>query len=201
MRYLPIELDVAGREALVVGAGREAVAKIARLCEAGARVTVIAAGRIDREVREDTRVVVHERALEDADLETPCIVFVEPGDEALSRRLHAWGMRTGRPVCTLDRPEVSTFANPAIVEVSGLTIAFGASGASPGTLRRIREDLGALFADERFRRWLDALGALREQLPHGERARRMAAAVRGFGIEARLRFPAWFEQGEEPPAD
>jgi precorrin-2 dehydrogenase/sirohydrochlorin ferrochelatase len=201
VRYLPIELDVAGREALVVGAGRETAAKIARLIEAGARVTVVASGPVDGPLREDRRVVLHERALEDTDLETPCVVFVEPGDDALSQRLHAWGVRTGRPVCTLDRPELSTFANPAVVEVSGLTIAFGAGGASPGTLRRIREDLGALFADERLGRWLDALRTLRERLPHGARGKTMAAAVRGFGIDARLRFPPWFERGEEPPAD
>jgi precorrin-2 dehydrogenase / sirohydrochlorin ferrochelatase len=42
MRYLPIELDVAGREALVVGVSAEALSKVDRLIDAGAKVTVIA---------------------------------------------------------------------------------------------------------------------------------------------------------------
>jgi precorrin-2 dehydrogenase/sirohydrochlorin ferrochelatase len=84
------------------------------------------------------------------------------------------------------------------VIASGLTIAFSSGGASPGALRRIREDLGALFSDSRLAGFLDALRALRERLPRGERAARLRAAVEGFGVEGRLRFPAWFARGEEP---
>jgi len=202
VRYFPIELDLAGRDALVVGGGREALAKVERLLEAGARVTVLATGDPDSALRTGARAgrfTLHERELRDSDLEAPWVVFVEPGDEPLSRRLLEWGTRTRRPVCTLDRPELSTFANPTVVGVGGLTLAIGSGGASPGTLRRIREDLSALFSDERFTRWLTTLATLRETLPRGERARRMAAAVRGFAVDAKLRFPAWFERGEEPP--
>jgi precorrin-2 dehydrogenase / sirohydrochlorin ferrochelatase len=36
---------------------------------------------------------------------------------------------------------------------------------------------------------------MREKLPRGERAAKMAEAVKGFAVEARLRFPDWFENG------
>ena len=64
-----------------------------------------------------------------------------------------------------------------------------------------RPRLCAVFGDERFGRWLGAMKALRESLPRGERGPRMNAAVRGFGLEGKLRFPAWFERGEDPPRD
>jgi precorrin-2 dehydrogenase/sirohydrochlorin ferrochelatase len=199
MRYLPIELDVQGREALVVGGGNLIASKVDRLVEAGARVTVIAPGDVDAGVRAHARggrVALLRRAFEPADLEGKTIVFAEPGDEALSQQLFAWGSREGRLVCTLDRPEVCTFINPAVVSTPALTMSFSTAGASPGTLRRIREDLGALFADPRFGRYIDALRALRATLPRGERAARMAAAVEGFAIEARLRFPSWLGEDE-----
>jgi precorrin-2 dehydrogenase/sirohydrochlorin ferrochelatase len=97
--------------------------------------------------------------------------------------------------CTLDRPEASTFTNVAVVRTPGVTMTFGSSGRSPGLVRRIREDLEALFSDARFGRFVDELAALRASLPRGERAARMADAVRGFAVEARLRYPEWFERG------
>jgi precorrin-2 dehydrogenase / sirohydrochlorin ferrochelatase len=199
MLYLPIELDVRGREALVVGGGAVVAAKVARLVEAGARVTVIAPGELDAEVEAHAasgRVTIVRRPFEPHDLEGKVIVFAAPGDDELSRRLFAWAEREARLVCTLDRPEVCTFINPAVVRAPAITMSFSTAGASPGTLRRIREDLGALFSEPRFERFIEALRALRATLPRGERAERMARAVEGFAIEGKLRFPAWFEEAE-----
>src|SRR4051812_12316823 len=91
MRYLPIELDVMGREALVVGAGAEAASKVDRLLSAGAKVTVAATADplhpVIEEAARSGRVTCVRRALEPADLEGKVIIFLEPGDEELSRRL------------------------------------------------------------------------------------------------------------------
>jgi precorrin-2 dehydrogenase/sirohydrochlorin ferrochelatase len=200
MRYLPIELDVAGREALVVGAGAEALSKVDRLIDAGARVTVIAERDPGPELEAraaDGRIALLAREATDADLAGKVIVFVAPpttaGGEARSLRWHAAARAGGGLFCAIDRPEACTFVNAAIARAPGLTMTFSTGGASPGAARRVREDLGALFADPRWARFIEALAALRASLPRGQRAARMAEAVNGFAIEARLRFPAWFE--------
>jgi precorrin-2 dehydrogenase/sirohydrochlorin ferrochelatase len=202
MASFPVALDLTGRGALVVGGGGEAPRAIERLLAAGARVTVVAPGDVDASILQAEAaglLALHRRPFDDGDLAGQAIVFLTPGDDDLSLRLHRELTAAGRLVCTLDRPEVSTFANLAVVTVSGLTLAFGSDGASPGTLRRIREDLAELFADPRFPRYLEALRRLRERLPRGEeRSARMRAALEGFAIEAKLRFPAWLERGEDP---
>jgi len=202
MKTLTIELDVRDRSALVVGGRGEAVSKIHRLIHAGAVVTVIAPpGPIDASVEEaarEGRVELHRRAAEERDAEGRAIVFLEPGDDELSRRLFDRARMSGGLVCTLDRPEVSTFINPAVVQVSGLTLSVSTGGKSPALARRIREDLEALFGDARFARFLSALGDLRAALPRGDRGSRIKEAVEGFAIEARVRFPGWFERGERP---
>lgn len=201
MRTLTIELDVRDRPALVVGGRGEAVSKIERLLEAGARVTVIAEHSVDAWVEAaaaEGRLELLRRAPEDRDAEGRAIVFLEPGDEELSRRWFERARSSGALVCTLDRPEVSTFINPAVVHVSGLSLSVSTGGRSPALARRIREDLEALFGDARFGRFLSALGDLRAALPRGERGARIKEAVKGFAIEARLRFPGWFDRGEEP---
>lgn len=201
MRYLPVELDVLGRDALVVGSGSEAASKVERLLAAGAKVTVIAPGpSVDPiiEARAREGAINWERRAPDAkDAEGKAIVFLEPGDEALSRRLFDVAAREGLLVCTLDRPSVSTFANPAVARVPGLTMSFSSGGVSPSVVRRVREDLEALFADPRFERFMSGLSALRKALPQGERAEPMKEAVAGFAIDARLRFPGWVEAPPE----
>jgi precorrin-2 dehydrogenase/sirohydrochlorin ferrochelatase len=203
MPTFPVELDLQGRAALVVGAGPEVWPKVSRLLEAGAAVTAVTEGdpgpellaladRMDLVIREAT----------DADLEGKAIIFVAPFTtaeaEARARRWHAAARRRGALFCCLDRPEASTFVNAAVVRVPGLAMTFSTGGVSPGALRRIREDLTALFADPRFGAFMAKLGALRASLPRGQRAARCAEAVRGFAVEARLRFPGWFERSEEP---
>ncbi len=205
MRYLPIELDVRDREALVIGVSPEVVSKIDRLVEAGAHVTVVAEGDPGSEVEERARegiVTLHRRAFVDADLAGKLIVFLAPfttkEGEAEARRLHAWALAENRLLCTVDRPEACTFINAAIVEASGIKLTISTGGASPGLARRLREDLSALLADPRLGAFVERLQSLRAALPRGERAARMGEAVKGFTLDGTLRFPSWFDHGDDP---
>lgn len=204
MRYLPVGLDLRDREALVIGSGGEIPAKVDRLIEVGARVTVIAATPdAAMEARATAgSITLLRREATDADLEGKAIVFVSPfgtpEEEARALRWHAEAVRAGRLFCAVDRPEACTFVNTAIARAPGLTLTIGTDGASPGAARRIREDLEALFADPRFARFVERLATLRASLPRGERAARLSEAVKGFAVEAKLRFPGWFERGEDP---
>lgn len=207
MSYLSIELYLKDHKALVIGAPQgELRSKIDRLLQAGAFVTVIAppecVDALDAfgQTHHDPRLELVCRKAVEEDAIGKSIVFLAPGDDALSLALHAYGRKTGTPVCTLDRPEMSTFINPATVCVSGLRISVGTQGTSPSLARRIREDLELLFSDEAFARFMNKLAGLRAALPRGERAARMKEAVLGFGIEARLHLPSWFSRGEEPPS-
>lgn len=205
MRYLPIELDVQGREALVLGASVEVVSKIARLLDAGARVTLVAEGPLPPEIEAWAAagvITAHRRAFQSGDLEGKLIVFAAPfftpEEEALARSLHAEALRSGRLFCAIDRPEASTFVNAAVARAASLVIAISTEGVSPGAARRVREDLEAIFADPRWERFVTTLRSLRASLPRGERAARMARAIHGFALEGKLRFPDWLDRGEAP---
>jgi precorrin-2 dehydrogenase / sirohydrochlorin ferrochelatase len=201
VRHFSVELDVAGREALVVGASGEVVSKIKRLVDAGARVLVVTTGPVDVLVDQwvmEGRVQLARRDAEIADVDGKYVVFVATNEAHRAPPFFERALREGRLLCTVDRPELSTFINPAVVHASGLTMTFSSGGTAPGALRRIREDLEVLFSDPRFARFIQALGRVRAQLPRGERAEKMSEAVRGFAIEAILRFPAWIDDKEAP---
>ena len=203
MITFPLEVDLQGRDALLVGAGPEIASKVDRLLDAGAVVTVIVEGDPGPELASRAgRISLATRAATDADLEGKAIVFVAPAvtpeGEARARRWHASAARDGRLFCAIDRPEACTFVNVAVGRAPGLTMTFSTGGRSPGLARRVREDLEALFSDPRFAAFTEKLAALRATLPRGQRATRMAEAVQGFAVEALLRFPDWFERGDEP---
>jgi precorrin-2 dehydrogenase/sirohydrochlorin ferrochelatase len=192
VRYLPIQLDLVGREALVVLATSlpptdELVAKVDRLISAGARVTLLHRG--DPGALASRSISIEARAVEDRDLDHKAITYVTNDDPALAERLHARALATSTLLSVVDRPERSTFASTAVIEANGLTISIASGGVAPGLLRRVREDLEALFADPRLGAFVDGLRQLRDALPRGERASRLSEAVRGFRIEARLHFP------------
>jgi precorrin-2 dehydrogenase/sirohydrochlorin ferrochelatase len=203
MRTFPVELDLRGREALVVGSFAEMVRKIQHLLDADARVTVVTEAESAPTPALSAlagRLTLLTRRASDADLEGKVVAFLAPWstpeDEARARRWHATAVRQGTLLCTVDRPETSTFVSPAVVEAPGLRMRFASGGRSPGLLRRVREDLEVLFSDPRFGRFVDELARRRAALPRGERAARMAEVLRGFAIEAHLRFPDWFERDE-----
>jgi len=201
VRYFPVELDVVGREALVVGATAEVVPKIGRLLDAGARVLVLTPGALDPSVERwvaEGRVMFERREARLEDVTGKALVLVATTNADRAASFYERALKNGCPLCTIDRPELSTFVNPAVVRASGLTMTFASGGAAPGAMRRIREDLEALFSDPRFGRFLDALERLRSRLPRGERAAKMADAVRGFGIDAVLRFPTWLDERDPP---
>lgn len=203
MVSFPVEMILQGCRALVVGTGPEIVPKVDRLLDAGAVVTVITEGPPDAELSERaSRVTLLTREATDANLEGQTIVFAAPfttpEGEARARRWHAAAAAAGRLFCAVDRPEACTFVSSALVRAGGLTMTVSTGGKSPALARRLREDLESLFSDGRFARFLAELGTRREAIPRGARAARMAEAVRGFAVEASLRFPGWFERGDDP---
>jgi siroheme synthase-like protein len=201
--YLPVEYDVRGRPAVVVGADALVISKVERLLRAGARVTVYACEHeVEASVDELARAgeLRLERGGPDCrTLEDACVVFVSPAVEGEVDGEWERARAKNRLWCTLDRPERSTFVNPAVATRAGIGLRLVSGGKSPALLRRLREDLERLLSDPRLERFVDELGSRRAALPREGRGARMRAAVRGFAITGRLVFPGWFEAGGEPP--
>lgn len=196
-----MQLVLAGREVLVVGAVGEVAGKVPRLVAAGARVRVVTDGPVDAAVQAEVdagRVSLDRRPFAWSDVDGAWLVYVGLEHEALAAELFAWATRERRLLNTVDRPATCTFLSPAVVELPDLQLSVSTHGASPGTARRIREDLEATFRDPRFAAYMDALRRLRDALPRSERAARLARAVAGFEVRASLGFPSWLTRGEAP---
>ena len=143
MQSFPIFLTLTDRRALVVGGGEPAARKVELLLSAGARVSLVAdtvVGDLAALIAEG-RISWAGRAFDEADLDGVSLVIVASDDMALATAVSQAGQRRGLPVNVVDRPALSSFIMPAIVDRAPVTIAISTGGTAPALARRIRAEI------------------------------------------------------------
>jgi uroporphyrin-III C-methyltransferase/precorrin-2 dehydrogenase/sirohydrochlorin ferrochelatase len=163
MQSFPIFLRLQGRSVLVVGDGQAAAAKQRLLVAAGARVDCVS---------------------EITALDGYALVFGATGDDARDRAVSEAARAAGIPVNVVDRPELSDFIMPAVVDRGEVVIGISTGGSAPILAQRVR----ALIEDA-LPNGLDRLAAF---------ARRFRSAVqtRVSDNATRRRFWERFFDGE-----
>src|SRR5262249_20374618 len=123
---------------VVVGSGEPALGKLRLLRAAGAHVRWFSR---NADVAAETLTLSGQGRLE--------ISFGDPSaaGDALDGQIAARARRHRVPVNVVDRPELSTFIFPAIVDRGEAVVAISTGGASPVLARRLRELIEAFVAD------------------------------------------------------
>ena len=143
MQSFPIFLTLTDRRALVVGGGEPAARKVELLLSAGAQVSLVAetvVGDLASLIAEG-RISWAGRGFDEADLDGLSLVIVASDDTALAVSVSQAAQRRGLPVNVVDRPRLSSFIMPAIVDRAPITIAISTGGAAPALARRIRAEI------------------------------------------------------------
>jgi siroheme synthase-like protein len=163
--YYPAILDVAGRGALVVGAGKVGEGKIKGLLDAGAAVTVasLTATAQVRRWADEGRIELELRPYTSGDLDGRFLAIAATEDNDTNVRVFE-GAEERQILCNVvDVTHLCNFILPSIVRRGDLAIAVSTGGASPALARRIRIALGECYGDE-YAVALELLGSLREEL-------------------------------------
>jgi len=143
MQSFPLFLSLKDRRVLVVGGGEAAARKAEMLLSAGARVTLIA-GSVSGEVAQliaEGCVAWAGRGFDDEDLAGMSLAIVATDDEALQARVSLAAQRRCVPVNVVDRPALSSFIMPSIVDRAPITIAISTGGTAPALARRLRAEI------------------------------------------------------------
>ena len=159
MRYFPINLDVRGRDVLVIGGGRVALRKVEGLVACGARVTVVSPAFCD-ELASMEAIRRVEREYREGDMRGACLVVSAANSQAANEAASEHASKAGIPVNVVDQPELCTFTVPAVLSRGDLLIAISTSGASPALAGRIRRMLAEQIGPE-YARHLDLLREMR----------------------------------------
>jgi uroporphyrin-III C-methyltransferase/precorrin-2 dehydrogenase/sirohydrochlorin ferrochelatase len=150
MRSFPLFMRLENRPVLLVGDGDMAAAKARLLTAAGALV-------IQRSARE----------FKSSDVIDMALVFSAIGDDLRDAEVSTAARQARVPVNVVDRPELSDFIMPAVVDRGEVVVAISTHGGSPVLAQRIR-------------------AAVEAALPHGiERLVSFARRFRG-AVHARI---------------
>ena len=165
MRELPIVLDMRDRAAAVVGAGVVAARRAELAVRAGARVTVFAPALGDefRDLKDAPNFRHAPREPAPGDFAPASLCFIAVEDEGLIERARAAAKSAGALVNVADRPRLSDFIMPSIVDRSPLVIAVSTGGASPILGRMLKARLESLIPSA-YGRLAELVSGFRGQL-------------------------------------
>jgi uroporphyrin-III C-methyltransferase / precorrin-2 dehydrogenase / sirohydrochlorin ferrochelatase len=182
MRTFPVFISFDGKPPLVVGGGELAAIKVRLLLKRATTVDVAAAQLSDAlsklaEAGQVTRVSPDPGIDQ---LRGRPLVIAATEDAEEDARVSAIARALGVPVNVPDRPELCTFALPAIVDRGEVTVAIGTSAAAPVLAQRLRA-----WLEQELHPRLDALakiagefrGAVAEKVPAGTPRRRFWESV------------------------
>ena len=161
MSYFPFFEKIDNKCFLIVGGGRVAAEKAARLSAFTDRITVVAAETAI------TGVSVIRRGFEESDLDAADYCICATDDHEENARIAALCRGRHIPVNVVDDPDLCSFIFPALIKKGDLAIGISTSGSSPtcaSYLRRQIED----NLPEHIEEVLDQMGALRKSLPEEE---------------------------------
>ncbi len=148
MDYLPIFLDLRGKNALVVGGNEAAARKTSLLIAAGAWVTVVnpqpLAAAFNALMGTD-RVIHRQETFRESHLDGMELVFAASGDHTLDRQVSQAARARHLPVNVVDRPQLCSFIMPAIIDRSPVMVAVSSGGEAPVLSRLLRARLEALI--------------------------------------------------------
>lgn len=161
MRYFPIFLDFQGQRVLAVGGGEAILNKIRLLQRTSATIELVADtldATLDGLVSHGA-VAWIARRFDPAQLDGVVAVFAA-ADDITNKAVFAAARQRNVPINVVDRPELSTFLTPAIVDRDPLVVAIGTEGTGPVLAQGVRARIEAMLP-YRIGELAVAAGALR----------------------------------------
>jgi precorrin-2 dehydrogenase/sirohydrochlorin ferrochelatase len=158
----PMFLKLAGRQCLVVGAGKVGEGKIAGVLDTGARLRVVSreATAAVREWARAGQIELELRSFSPEDLDGAFVAVVATASRDLNEFVYREAQLRGVLCNVVDVPEFCDFYYPAVVRRGDLQIAISTSGQSPSLAQKLRQQLERQFGPG-YAAWVAELGETR----------------------------------------
>src|ERR1700687_1378534 len=156
-------MKLAGKQCLMVGAGKGGEPKISGLIDTGARIHVVAIAASDqvREWAEAGKIELELRAFSSSDLDGKFLTVVATASRSLNELVYREAQRRGVLCNVVDVPDLCDFFYPAVVRRGDLQIAVSTAGQSPSLAQKIRQELEKQFGPG-YTAWVAELGETRK---------------------------------------
>ena len=151
--YYPVFLDLHAKRAVIIGGGTLAESKIAKLLDAGAKITLISPKINDglKATLEQGSFEWLEREYRPGDLAGAFLGIAATNARPVNEQIFQEAKEASILLNVVDEPLQCSFIAPSIVSRGPVTVAISTGGASPALARKLRETLSASPALE----WAD----------------------------------------------
>jgi len=158
----PMFMKLAGKQILVVGAGRVGSPKIGGLLDTGARIEVVAisASAQVREWADAKKIELKLHPFSPSDLDGKFLAVIATASSHLNQFIYREAERRGVLCNVVDVPEFCDFFYPAVVQRGDLQIAISTAGQSPSLAQKLRQQLEHQFGHG-YTEWVRQLGETR----------------------------------------
>jgi len=165
MSLLPIFLNLAGRNCLLVGAGNVALDKITSLLTTGLSLRVIApeARAEIQQLALEGKLEWIERRFETSDLDGNFLAIAATNSPQLNAAIYQGCVERSILCNSVDDIPNCDFFFSSVVSRDNLQIAISTSGESPAVAQRLRREIDAQLPAD-FGKWLGHLGELRREV-------------------------------------
>ncbi|MDR1546514.1 MAG: bifunctional precorrin-2 dehydrogenase/sirohydrochlorin ferrochelatase [Deltaproteobacteria bacterium] len=146
MGSLFVNVDFAGRPALLIGAGSVGRRKLGDLLAAGADVLVVEPDPVPetRQLAAEGRLRLAS-AFDETMLDSGPWIFVAVGDGPLAAKLAQLAKARNLPINVADRPELCSFMMPALAADPPFAVAVSTDGTSPALAAAVAAELRARY--------------------------------------------------------
>lgn len=147
MEYLPLFVDLKGRDCLVVGGGNIAARKASLLLKAGAKVSLVSpeVSTSTQKLIDNDQVVWIEEEFSPEHIDHPRVVIAATDDETVNNQVYDSANQKNILVNVADNPEKCDFILASILDRSPIVIAVSSGGDSPILARHLRARLETLI--------------------------------------------------------
>lgn len=162
MKHYPVNLNIKGRNCLVVGGGRVGARKAKALARCGALVTIVSPEFSDR-LDNQNNITLKKKPYDVSDLDNMFLVFGATDNQDINRQVWQDAQQKNILCSIADFPEGSSFILPAVVRRGDLVITVSTSGSSPAFAKKLKKDLENAFGEE-YAEFLYLMGRIRKRL-------------------------------------
>lgn len=168
LAFFPISFAVANRPIALIGEGEKALQKLRLLARSAAKIHLHAAepSLALRRTAETLGAILHAQAPQEEDLRGCALIVVACDDPTKEASATGLARSVGVPVNVVDKPDLSDFAFPAIVDRSPIAIAISTDGTAPVLAQKLRSRIERMLPP-RFGLLAVAAAALRDAVRNG----------------------------------
>jgi len=157
MDYYPIQLNLKGKQVIIIGGGKIAERKLTGLLDTGAQITIVSPEITDRirEYCQSRKVIWKQKSFSRDDLEKKFLIIAATNDPETNNAVKQF-VSTHQLLLMVDDPEESDFILPSVMKRGRLTLTVSTSGASPILTKKIKQNLSHQYGPE-YQEYVDFL--------------------------------------------